>query len=173
MLTPYRKAIAENAPIRTAKNGNRKSRPSVVETEERRSGNKPTNKDLLPLSNHTSKRGDAQGYFAARLLRGAENALPLEHLSYISGLTKREVQRRIAAERSGGAVILSGNGGFFLPDFGDKGKNEAAAFVSSIYAKALHTLLAAKSARAYLARLEGQTEIGDGCNAKSESGEKL
>ena len=152
--------IAANVPSRTAKNGKRKSRPSVLHTERRQSGNKLPRKELLPLHYDTPKRGDAQGYFEERLLRGAENALPLKHLSYISGLTKREVQRRIAAERSRGAVILSDNGGFYLPDFGDKGRDEAAAFVALIYAKALHTLLAARSARAFLARLDGQTEIG-------------
>lgn len=51
------------------------------------------------------------------LLRGAENAAPRRHLRQMTGLTDRDLRRRIQEERLAGTPILSSNtaGGYYLP----------------------------------------------------------
>lgn len=51
------------------------------------------------------------------LLAGAENAIPRRHLRQLTGLSDRDLRRRIQEERLAGTPILSSNdaGGYFLP----------------------------------------------------------
>lgn len=54
------------------------------------------------------------------LSEGAENAVTRQYLEKITGLTGREVQRAVQAERLAGKPILSGQRGFFLPGTEDE-----------------------------------------------------
>lgn len=119
----------------------------------------------------TTQSGPEQGFFAKILPKGAENGVKTGELLRMTGLSEaRTIRRLISDERAAGAVILSGDTGYYLPDDGEKGRQEAAAFVASIKAKGKNTLRAARSAEDYLSRLPGQMEIGGGESAKEEIG---
>lgn len=49
------------------------------------------------------------------LLEGEGNAVTRQYLEQITGLTGREIQRAVQAERLAGKPILSGQKGFYLP----------------------------------------------------------
>lgn len=101
--------------------------------------------------------GNVQGLFQNILQHGAENAIRAQDLADVLGLSDvRSVGEMIAREREAGAVILSDCRGYFLPAEGDQGRDEAARFVSTLRARALNTLKATKSAKAYLDALPGQ-----------------
>lgn len=106
---------------------------------------------------------DRQGQFpiAELLPVGAENAVSSRSLAQMVGCGDvRQLQSMIAKERERGALILSTTrGGYFLPDTGQKGKQEIAAFVAALHARALNTLKAAASARKALAVLNGQEKM--------------
>ena len=71
----------------------------------------------------------------------------------------RQLQDEIAREREAGAVILStchGRGGYFLPADGDEGREEIAAYLRTLRARALNTLRGMRSALRALEVLEGQ-----------------
>lgn len=95
------------------------------------------------------------------LPRGAENALSTAYLVQLTGCSSaRMLQKAIEAERERGVLILSATtGGYFLPDYGEKGKREIAEYVRTLQARALNTLKAAKAARKALEVLEGQATI--------------
>ena len=74
------------------------------------------------------------------LMRGEENAITTSELRERLRCTEREVRERVEQERHCGALILavSGkNGGYFLPDFGEKGINEMLRSYRTARAKAL------------------------------------
>lgn len=124
----------------------------------KQTGRRPEENDSAVWSRAT----DA-GYFETILPRGAENAVTTAALLELTGIrTARRLRMAVASAREGGAVILSNGAGYFLPDGGEKGRKEVEAFVALIFSKGLSTLKAADSARAYLARLPGQLEIGGG-----------
>ena len=138
-----------------------KSRPPVKRTGRRQE------QEVTPI---WSGRAPA-GYFESILLRGAENAVSTADLLELTGIrTARRLRMAVASEREAGSVILSNADGYFLPDYGEKGHQEIARFIATITAKGAATLKAADSARAFLAALPGQLEIGGGTNGETESG---
>ena len=106
----------------------------------------------LPRPLHTN------GCIAALLPHGVENAMSARDLAHRAGCADaRELRRRVAAERAGGALILSlPSVGYFLPADGDRGRVEAALFVRSMSARARNTARATAAARAFL--MEGRDE---------------
>ena len=62
------------------------------------------------------------------LSAGEESAVTRKYLEQITGLSGREIQRAVQAERLAGKPILSGQKGFFLP----KTENEKSRFVRSM-----------------------------------------
>lgn len=89
------------------------------------------------------------------LLKGKKNAIASQKLADLVGCKSvRELQEVIAEERAAGAVILStcqDGGGYFLP----QNTEEVREFVVTLESRGKNTLLALKSARDYLKRLEG------------------
>ena len=76
-------------------------------------------------NNHESPESHSNSTTAAKarqiqikdfLLAGAENAVPRRHLRQLTGLSDRDLRRRIQEERLAGIPILSDNAsGYFLP----------------------------------------------------------
>lgn len=117
----------------------------------------------LPVDQYTTGTAHAQA-IADILPRGAKNAISTPALVALTGCgDPRALQRRIAAEREAGVIILSSaNGGYFLPAAGDEGRREIQRYIDTLRARALNTLKAIKSARAALRVLDGQGELNDG-----------
>lgn len=94
----------------------------------------------------------ANGGVSALLSPGVENAIPARDLAQRAGCADaRELRRRVASERAGGALILSlPSVGYFLPADGERGRMEAALFVRSMSARAHNTARATAAARAFL-----------------------
>ena len=100
--------------------------------------------------------------FEKILPKGAEHGISAAELLRMTGLSDTRVIRKlIADERAAGAVILSGMNGYYLPDDGEKGRRETEAYIAAMGAKGISTLRAIRSAKAYLANLPGQIEIGN------------
>ena len=138
---------------------NEKSRSPVVETEKRQAEISAGTHNIPPFD-ITTRRGKSQGLFSRILPAGAENAVSTAELLQRLGLSDQRVIRKlISEERAAGAVILSNGDGYFLPDDGEKGRQETAAFVASIRAKGVNTLRAARSAEDFLDKLPGQMEM--------------
>ena len=105
------------------------------------------------------------------LLHGEENAITTADLVEITGATSaRHLQKLIERERARGALILSAaDGGYFLPDEGEKGMRELAAFVTTLRRRAENTLLTLQAANKALKQMDGaQMEIYDLFSAESE-----
>lgn len=113
-----------------------------------------------PSLNFTTQGSRPQG-IVDLLPVGAENAISTQTLVSLSGCSSaRQLQDRIAAERSNGALILSATSrGYFLPDEGEKGRLEMQEYIATLHARAINTLRAAQSAKAALAVLEGQQRM--------------
>lgn len=91
------------------------------------------------------------------LLHGEENAISTAELVELSGVSSaRTLQQQIERERARGALILSASdGGYFLPDSGEKGRRELAAFVKTLRSRAVHTLRTLKAANKALQQMDG------------------
>lgn len=116
---------------------------------------------LISLPQYNIVARKPQGQIEARLPRGAANAVPARalaaHLGYRS---VRQLQKAIEAERRGGAIILTRTGGgYYVPADGERGRAEIAEFIRTLDARARHTQMALKSARAALRELDGQARI--------------
>ena len=152
----------------------KKSCPPVSTTEGQQTEGHTNGCPLQKQVQYSKQNGPAQGLFATILHKGAENGQTTDELRRMLGVSETRVIRHlIAQERAAGAVILSGITGYYLPDDGEKGRQEAAAFVASITAKGISTLRAADSAKEFLDRLPGQLEIGGGAGGTKESSGKL
>lgn len=94
---------------------------------------------------------------ASLLRRGKENAISTKELVSLTGCgTIRELQARIAKERSDGAIICSGSGaGYWLP----KNRQEIEDFCAIMEMRAKNIFNAVRSARKALELLEGQQEL--------------
>lgn len=106
------------------------------------------------------------------LLHGEENAISTADLVALTGAKNvRHLQRQIERERLRGALILSSaDGGYFLPDFGEKGRRELLIFVRTLQRRAFHTLQTLKAANKALRRADSeQTEIVEGYFETSEN----
>lgn len=100
------------------------------------------------------------------LPRGESNAVSSRTLAELTGCRSiRDLQSRIAIERAQGKLILSScrrGGGYFLPSQGAEGKAEISAFVTTLRARAVHTLSALKTAQMALKEIDGQCDLWDG-----------
>ena len=70
-------------------------------------------------------------------LTGAENAIPTRTLVKLTGLSVRNLRAQVAREREARALILAkGDGGYFMPDEGEKGRDELRRFLFTTRLKA-------------------------------------
>lgn len=100
---------------------------------------------------HTGDQSGKTGFQILDLLPvGKENAISTVDLVRLSGCgSARDLQERIALERTAGAVICSSTtGGYFRP----ANKMEIAEFCRSLENRATNTLIAIQSAKQALAR---------------------
>ena len=96
------------------------------------------------------------------LLHGAENAISTKELQRWTGLGVRDLRAQVAREREAGALILSrGEGGYFLPDDGEKGRDELRRFVVLMQSEAINTYRATLTAQEELKR-QIMEELEDG-----------
>lgn len=160
-----------------AKFSDEKSRPSVCKTERRQAEPQPfasQQEQLFPLHDSTTRSGTAQSFFQNILPKGAENAVKTAELCRMMGIKDaRALRKMISDERALGAVVLSCDGGYFLPDDGEKGRLEAAAFIATVTAKGINTIRAVKSAQAFLDGLPGQIEIGGYADGTTQASRPL
>lgn len=119
---------------------------------------------LLSYPQTTTGQQKKQGSIAELLPHGAKNAIPTRELMDLAGCrTARQLQKLIEAERASGALILSATtGGYYLPADGDAGRAEIMRYERTLHMRAINTLRTLKTARRALARIDGQTEIGEG-----------
>ncbi len=159
------------------KSENIKSRLSMCEIEKRQAETQPfasQQEQLFPLHDSTISSRTAQGFFQSILPKGAENAIKTAELCRMMGIKDpRALRKMISDERALGAVILSGDGGYFLPSAGEKGRQEAAAFIATVTAKGASTIRAVRSAQAFLDGLPGQIEIGGYADGETQNSRQL
>lgn len=101
--------------------------------------------------------GKTDASIVSLLKTGKENALSTKELLRLSKCGSiRELQKRIAEERSSGAIICSGSGaGYWLP----KNRKEIEDFCKTMEKRAKNIFIATKSARRYLNLPEGQIDL--------------
>ena len=161
---PVRESVYKSVEMGiNVKSSDKKSRPSVCKTERRQAETQPfasQQEQLFPLPDSTTQSGTAQRFFQNILPKGAENAIKTTELCRMIG---------IKDARALGAVVLSCDGGYFLPDDGEKGRQEAAAFIATVTAKGANTIKAVRSAQAFLDGLPGQIEIGGYADGERQS----
>ncbi len=96
-----------------------------------------------------------------KLQRGKENAITSLELMKLCGFhDKRTLQMQISRERAEGIVICSttvGQGGYYLP----QDKEEVREFIKSMTNRAKKTFNAIKSARKYMAQMDGQISLDE------------
>lgn len=115
----------------------------------------------------TAAAGRQPGFVEALLPQGEAHAIPTAELVTLCGYrSARELQKEIERERMAGALILSkggSGGGYFLPDDGEAGRREIAAFVRTVNARAVNSLRTLKAARRaldnVLREVDGQTRF--------------
>lgn len=124
----------------------KKSRPSDCSTRTAAEAGTIGKEPSGSYGHCNTNRGDGQIQIADFLGHGQENAVPLKHLTQLTGLRSRDLRRRIELERRSGALILSDNQhGYYLADTPAEAKN----FVRSMRHRAgeiLRTALAVESA---------------------------
>ena len=159
------------------KSENIKSRLSMCEIEKRQAETQPfasQQEQLFPLHDFTMRSGTVQRFFQRVLPKGAENAIKTAELCRMMGIKDaRALRKMISDERALGAVILSGDTGYFLPDYGEKGRQEVAAFIATVTAKGANTIKAVRSAQAFLDGLPGQIEIGGYADGETQDSRPL
>lgn len=120
-----------------------------------RSRGRHSRSHVLTQHDYTASGGKGQGMIEEFLLEGKKNAVPSQRLADLAGCKSvRELQQVIAEERAAGAVILStcqDGGGYFLPN----DILEVKEFIRTLESRGRNTLLALKSAREYLSKVEG------------------
>ena len=102
------------------------------------------------------------------LPEGESNAVPRRELVAMTGLSDRELRRKIAAERKEGALILSltddKRGGYFKPTPGNAG--ELRRFISSMGSRGTQIFCAISAAKKALAEMEENEAGGGGGNGR-------
>lgn len=98
----------------------------------------------------------SQGFIESYLHRGVENAISTAQLKLITGLDDRQIRKAVERERRAGVLILSCNSGYFLPQTGQAGQLEIAAFYRTAKAKAVSLLTSISVARKALGEIDGQ-----------------
>ena len=117
----------------------------------------------IPLSDCTTPSQPAQASVFERLPQGEDNAIKAKDLARQCGFkSARDLQHAIALEREAGALILSTcrhGGGYYRPSDGVAGRQEVAAFMRTLRARAINTLRAIRAGREAMGRLDGQIEL--------------
>lgn len=98
---------------------------------------------------------------------GEENAVSTLELVKRLGLRdSRKLRALIERERASGVLILStvrGRGGYFLPSSDPRqAREEIAAFIRTVHARAVNSQRALRAARRALRECEGQTKMQEG-----------
>lgn len=113
--------------------------------------------------NNTAAACRQAGFVESFLPHGAAHAIPTAALVTLCGFrSARELQKQIERERMTGALILSRSGdggGYYLPDDGEAGRREIAAFVRTVTARALNSMRMLRGARRALRLIDGQTAM--------------
>ena len=119
-------------------------------------------------SNYDFTNGGAgrQGRISSLLLRGAENAIPGPELAHMAGVNPRTLRLMVDRERLH-YPICADDGGYYLPDDGNKGARELRKFLRRMDSRAAANRKVTRSARAALRALEaaplpGQESFFDG-----------
>lgn len=115
---------------------------------------------LGDVAYYTKNQDINQGIVSHYLQKGAENAILAKDLAKMIGISSiRFLQVVISRERQDGILILSSDKGYFLPDDGEKGREEIKRFVTTYRAMALSTLRILKTANRALRNAEGQYSL--------------
>ena len=115
---------------------------------------------LDDITNTTRTQAKNQEIVSNYLKKGAENAILAKDLAKMIGISSiRFLQVIISRERQEGILILSSDKGYFLPDDGEKGREEIKRFVTTYRAMALSTLRILKTANRALKNAEGQYSL--------------
>ena len=144
----------------------RNARPAVGAAE--RAGGHETGRVASPHKNFITENGQTQGHIESLLVAagafGESNAISAAELRSMAGLSDcRVIRHEVHAERRAGALILSGDCGYYLPAPGAAGEAEIRAFVRRLESHAVHIHEATGPARKALSRVAGQlTLFGDG-----------
>lgn len=103
--------------------------------------------------------GKTDASIVSLLKTGKENAISTKELLRLSECGSiRELQKRIAEERSSGAIICSGSGaGYWIP----KNRKEIEDFCKTMEKRAKNIFNATRSARKYLDLPEGQIDLSE------------
>lgn len=138
-----------------------KARQDAATSERARVGNAVTGN--IPLTDCITPKSQRQALVYTVLPQGEHNAISSRDLARQCGYKGvRDLQLEISREREAGMLILStcrGGGGYFRPAAGETGRQETAAFVATLRARAYSTLRALRAARRALEGLEGQLTI--------------
>ena len=81
----------------------------------------------LPQEEYTTRKAVVQ-VVEPFLLTGAENALPTRTLVKLTGLNARDLRAQVAR---GALILAKGDGGYFLPGEGEKGRDELRSLFST------------------------------------------
>ncbi len=93
------------------------------------------------------------------LLHGPERATSTKELQRWAGLSVREHRAQVAREREAGALLLTrGEGGYILPNEGEKGVDELRCFLYAVRLKAASLWRATIPARDALVRQIGEEQ---------------
>lgn len=101
----------------------------------------------------TSGNAGRQGQISSLLLRGAENAIPGPQLAQMIGVNPRTLRIMVDRERLQ-YPICADDGGYYLPDNGNKGIHELRKFLRRQDSRCAANRRVTRSARAVLRALE-------------------
>ena len=124
---------------------------SVAATTERAN---PENEQLFNSTNCTTAPFVCQ--VSAHLLHGAENAIPARELAKLCGFRgTRALRLAVERERRSGALILSGDDGYFLPSQNvTQAVREVRRFVRRTDSRMMANRLSIRSCKRFLRRAE-------------------
>ena len=105
--------------------------------------------------NFTSGGAGRQGRISSLLLRGAENAIPGPELAQMAGVNPRTLRIMVDRERLQ-YPICADDGGYYLPDVGNKGALELRKFLRRMDSRAAANRKVTRSARAALKEFENK-----------------
>ena len=124
---------------------------------------------IRPCCQFITAQEKAQGVSAV-LLKGAENAIRGADLVKIVGYrSDRRLRKLVAKEqRSGSPSLSSPSVGYFLPSEGNRGREEAARFVSRMERMGGRRLGGLNAVQAILGQPEGQIRLEDDQDGEKE-----
>lgn len=148
------------------KRATKKAAPDVRSIES--SKGKISQSDTYTLAHYKGRAEKEQAPTVEQFLAaGAENARSTRELmTLLQCGSVRQLRQMVEDERRAGALILSGpGGGYFLPDTGQKGREELQRQVDITRARALAMLATSAPARKALRKLDGQVKMEDECRS--------